>query len=626
MNSVKKNRILQKLFDLDAKTPFILKITIPVLFFIGVWTTSNLYFDYKNMTNKNYELLELRVKQHEMRVLDVLDGIDFSFKNIADDIYKNKTNSDKNLILAQYIKQLKSINQLFLSDKTGQITAGTNPSLIGFDARNSEYFKYHIQNLKNNNLHISKPFVNIYGIYALNISKMMIDSDGTFLGVIVIEVACSYFENALKSDTQQRNLIISLISDNGDVLSSSPQANMAGKNIKEDDPFAEHLVSNLELTRHLSKNRVSVIRNISNYPLILFVSERFDDLIFEWYWHMSSHIFSFILLSSLILLLLRYSIKQQDFLQDTMDSIPSQIAVIDHNGFITAVNKAWVDFSIANSNHIGEMASHTHIGTNYLSICSSIDCNIEDKTDAEQSKDGILAILDGRLSIYKHEYPCHSPYEQRWFSMSVTPLGKDKKHAVIVHTNITERKLAEINITNLAYYDTLTSLPNRRLLSDRLSQAILNSKRSGLHGALMLIDLDNFKPLNDTFGHAMGDLLLIEVAARLYSCVRQVDTVARLGGDEFIVIISGLKADYHTSELEALSVAHKIASSIASPYDLTLDSRNNETIRHHCSASIGITLFIGQETTQENIIKQADAAMYKSKSAGKNSISFYEIK
>ena len=132
--------------------------------------------------------------------------------------------------------------------------------------------------------------------------------------------------------------------------------------------------------------------------------------------------------------------------------------------------------------------------------------------------------------------------------------------------DITEQKEAEEYIRNFAFYDTLTQLPNRRLLNDRLGQAKAASKRSGCYGALMFLDLDNFKPLNDTHGHDVGDLLLIEVAHRITSCVREMDTVARFGGDEFVVMLSELNVDKELSVAQAGNVAEKIRTTLAEPY------------------------------------------------------------
>ena len=199
-------------------------------------------------------------------------------------------------------------------------------------------------------------------------------------------------------------------------------------------------------------------------------------------------------------------------------------------------------------------------------------------------------------------------------------------HYVGTYFDITERKRMEEQVQLLAFYDPLSKLPNRRLLNDRLSQTMAASKRSGCYGALMFLDLDNFKPLNDAHGHVAGDLLLVAAADRLKSCVRQIDTVARFGGDEFVVVISELDPDRTESAAQAALIAEKIRGTLSEPYLLTLkhEGAADLTVEHRCTASIGIALFIGHEASQGNILKWADKAMYQAKEAGRNTTRFFD--
>lgn len=191
--------------------------------------------------------------------------------------------------------------------------------------------------------------------------------------------------------------------------------------------------------------------------------------------------------------------------------------------------------------------------------------------------------------------------------------------------DISDRKQMEEQVRQLAFYDVLTELPNRRMLNDRLAQALALSKRTGLYGALMFIDLDNFKPLNDTYGHGAGDLLLVEVARRLTTGMREMDTVARFGGDEFVVVLNELEENKAEATSHANTVAEKIQATLGEPYEMTLpDSTGEKIVTHRCSASIGVVMFIDHEATQEELLKWADMAMYQAKDAGRNSIRFYE--
>jgi len=192
--------------------------------------------------------------------------------------------------------------------------------------------------------------------------------------------------------------------------------------------------------------------------------------------------------------------------------------------------------------------------------------------------------------------------------------------------NITERKQMEDQVRHMAFYDTLTNLPNRRLLNDRLSQAMAASKRSGCYGVMMFLDLDDFKALNDAHGHSVGDLLLIEAAKRMRNCVREVDTVARFGGDEFVVMIGDLDTDKAESRSQAEKVAMKLRSALAVPFVLKIQHEGaaETRVEHRCTASIGLALFGRHEASPGNVLKWADRAMYQAKAAGCNLIRVHD--
>ncbi len=190
-------------------------------------------------------------------------------------------------------------------------------------------------------------------------------------------------------------------------------------------------------------------------------------------------------------------------------------------------------------------------------------------------------------------------------------------HYVGTFTDITRRKAAEAEIEYLAFFDPLTQLPNRRLLLDRLQHALAASGRSADQGALLFIDLDNFKTLNDSRGHAVGDLLLRQMALALIGCVREGDTVARLGGDEYVVMLEDLGQSPDEAAARAEVIGRKILAAVGEPMLLAGQE-------HHSSASIGITLFSGGGDTVEDLLKRADMAMYRAKAAGRNTLRFFD--
>lgn len=263
----------------------------------------------------------------------------------------------------------------------------------------------------------------------------------------------------------------------------------------------------------------------------------------------------------------------------------------------------------------------------------------QDKTEVELGKlqrdrinDYTLSMAEdeqvwkaGKMQIFeKHRVVgdaiCH-------FEVRKVPIFKeDGSRSGLVETarDITEQKLIEAErviasaqIHQLAFYDNLTGLPNRRLLLDRLQQACSASARNGHHGALMFLDLDNFKNLNDSKGHEVGDMLLLEIAKRLGSCVREGDTMARLGGDEFVVALENLSVHGNEAAARAEAIAEKIRVALSQPCVLK-DHLYTTTI------SIGIVVFKGFEHTLDDLLKQADIAMYQAKAAGRNTVRFYD--
>ena len=206
----------------------------------------------------------------------------------------------------------------------------------------------------------------------------------------------------------------------------------------------------------------------------------------------------------------------------------------------------------------------------------------------------------------------------KWLTISaVTSANGVVTHYIGTHFDISDRKKAEEKIAELAFFDPLTGLPNRTLLGDRLRQSLTNSHRDGNHGAALFIDLDLFKVLNDTKGHAVGDLLLQQVGERLKLGVREGDTVARQGGDEFVVILSDLAPGVEEAAAQVKSIGRKLLDALATPFML-------ETHEHQITASIGATLFSGTQKSIDDILKQADLAMYKAKDSGRNAMRFFD--
>ena len=231
----------------------------------------------------------------------------------------------------------------------------------------------------------------------------------------------------------------------------------------------------------------------------------------------------------------------------------------------------------------------------------------------------VVDVQQGRFVRFEVELQ-DAAGKSAWFDLSLKPIFDEDGQVVLIISegrDITELKQAQAKVERLAYYDELTGLPNRRLLLDHLHKGLAAAQRHGMHGALLFFDLDRFKIINDTLGHAVGDTLLQQVAERLAAKVRAEDTVARLGGDEFVVLLPQLSDEQKDAVNQAKIVADKLCAILAQPYNL-------QGHTHHVTPSIGVVLFPTAADTVDDLLKRADIAMYRSKAEGRNTVRFYD--
>lgn len=285
--------------------------------------------------------------------------------------------------------------------------------------------------------------------------------------------------------------------------------------------------------------------------------------------------------------------------QAILDSVMASIAVLDRQGTVIVHNKAWV-----------QQVPDCAINANFLAACKKTEQTSIPGQDMSASA-GIWSVLQGHLPYYHTDYACGCAPDQNWFSMSVTALRDESGEgaAVVSLQDINQRKMMEIQVRELAFYDPLTGLPNRRLAMERLSQHLAEARRVQTRLAVLFIDLDHFKPINDELGHEVGDWLLQAVTQRILGCVRQSDTAARLGGDEFLVLLPSLQ----TIEA-ALLVAEKIRSALA-----------EEFVTDHgavlkISSSIGVAIYPDHGHSDSDLLRIGDEAMYRAKKHSRDAV------
>jgi len=453
--------------------------------------------------------------------------------------------------------------------------------------------------------------------WGLQLARPLLGKDGRFLGVMVIFLPPEQLTRFFQTLDIGNSTIMSVLSVRGALISRSVDLEKYPESRLDPEQLAEYQRqrTGYALRRSLldQVERGIAHRWVSGYPLLLVVSRSPDAAhaeisgLREVLLALGGGI-SLVVIGALWLLgrAMQQHRKDEVELRIAAKAFQTQegMFVTDGNGVILRINSAFTEITgYAAEDIVGKnprlRSSGRHDAAFYAAMWGRIRATGSWKGEIwNRRKNG---------DIYPE-------------SVTITAVkGADDSvtHYVATMHDISERKAAEEQIHTLAFYDALTQLPNRRLLQDRLQQAMLTSMRSGHHGALLFIDLDKFKQLNDTQGHACGDLLLQRVAQRLQESVREADTVARLGGDEFVVLLEELNPVASVAQQEALAVGQKILAHLNQPYDL-----NGHL--HLSTPSIGATIFCGQKHSLEDLIKQADLAMYQAKGAGRNTQRFFE--
>ena len=467
-------------------------------------------------------------------------------------------------------------------------------------------------------LYISDPVLGrLSKRWGLQLARPLLGKDGRFLGVMVIFLPPEQLTRFIQTLDIGTDTIMSVLSARGALISRSVDLEKYRDSRLDAAQLAEYQNQRAGYSlRHSILDQVErgiAHRWVSTYPLLLVVSRSpetahaeirgLKEVLF-----VLGGMISLVVIGALWLLgrAMQQHRKDEVELRIAEKAFQTQegMFVTDENGIVLRINSAFTEITGYTAGDIvGKNPRLRSSGRHDAAFYSAMWARIR----TTGSWKGEIWNRRKNGEIYPE-------------SVTITAVrGADETvtHYVATMHDISERKAAEDQIHTLAFYDALTLLPNRRLLQDRIQQTMLASMRSGHHGALLFIDLDRFKQLNDTLGHDYGDLLLQQVAQRLKECVRQADTVARLGGDEFVVLLEELNPDATVAREETMAVGQKILASLNRPYDLNGHA-------HLSTPSIGATIFCGLQNSREELIKQADLAMYKAKSAGRNTLCFFD--
>lgn len=513
------------------------------------------------------------------------------------------------------------IHSILVLDQTGAIVLSTQAVEAGQPGSRSDrdYFIPHIRGADRELVFGAPELRSGDGKWILPISRRISTADGEFAGVLVAMVQGAHFQPFYDSIDSRLDGFVALFLSTGWVAVSSPNdQTVVGRNWSDTPLFRKHIPNwptgtVREVLFGAGVERIYSYRALNDYPVVVSYGLAIPTILGPWRqvaWRDGLLLLvGLTALAGIAFVLNRHARRRRETENDlriaaTAFETQQGVIVTDANTVILRVNRAFTeDTGYSAEEAVGKTPSMLSSGRQdqyfYANMWHSL--NTTGSWHGElwnRRKNG-------------EEYP------ER---LSITAL-KDTDgrltHYVATLVDITHEKAAALEIEQLAFFDPLTKLPNRRLLMDRLRHALASSARHGLHGALLFLDLDHFKMLNDTQGHDVGDALLAQVAQRLAHVLREGDSVARLGGDEFVILLEGLSE----RSLEAAELVHiiceKILLTLNEPYLLN-------GCQHHSSVSIGATLLSGQNKTIDELMKQSDLAMYAAKTAGRNTVRFFD--
>ncbi|MCX7173570.1 MAG: diguanylate cyclase [Proteobacteria bacterium] len=628
-----------------------------VLFIFGSYIAYSLVEDHRRIETRETERLTNQAKVVAENLGRQLTSTNLALAGVLKEIPDWRKPGGNGKQAGQHLRALADampgVLTMLIVDANGTVTASDKPELVGRNVAHREYFKT-VKRLPNpNTLYVSIPFLTSRGNFTMNLVRLIPGPDGRFDGVVVASLDPDEFNILLNSVLHTTDMNASLIHGDGMLFLTVPdRKGLVGFDQGKPSSF---------FTRQINSDRKANVFTGTSYPmadesmiamvtiqppelamdkpLVIAVGRKLPAVYAEWKRMSIQNGGLFGVVTLFAILGLIYYQKQWRTLEADVShqrmalekSIEALRVSDEHFRNLTKLTSDWYweqddqfrfvrlhgkldqRTSIANEAHVGK--TRWEIGALNLG-----------EADWERHR----AVLQAHQEFHDFEMQRRDKAGKLyWVSISGMPLfdgqGQFRGYQGVAR-DISLHKSAEEEIKRLAFYDSLTQLPNRRLLNDRLGHALAASKRSKCFGALMFLDLDNFKPLNDLHGHAVGDLLLIEVARRITGCLREMDTVGRFGGDEFAVIVGELDTDPATAKIKAEKVAEKIHSSLADPYVLIHQTAENgdSTVTHRCTASIGITLFSDHMAPRKEILKQADMAMYQAKADGRNLIRFYD--
>lgn len=630
------NKDISRSSQFKKNQPFIWRAVTVFLLVFGSILAWNSYDDYGNTLDKQYQTLESQANLGAVHMAGALRSMDLVLQSVVDDARALPQLPAEVIAQRQqsWLWQFPEINTMATVDSRGRMAtaeslkgAADQAKVRSFDASEREYFTFHRDAKPEDysRFHLSRPFKTITNIYTIIVSRAIRGKDGSFQGVALVSLSTSYFDSILQQVLSKNVLDAAALHNRfGDIVYRLPNPDKyIGKNIADGAAFKLYLASDQNFTRYSGVTvtdglkRILVFSKVANTNLDIGVSAQFDTVMSNWRLNTRNKVLTFFLVAGLSLAL-TWEIQRHLTERQARDKAEQRFRAYFERSMVgmatITAQRGWIDVNPALCEMLGYPVSELLTKT-WPQLCVP--------QDLEYMRQQFGYLLSGEVDEFEtNKRFIHRDGKTIFVHVAARAVRKSDgtiDYVVVLLDDITK-------MHRLAFFDSLTKLPNRSLLNERMSQALASSKRSGHHGAVMFLDLDNFKTLNDTHGHDAGDALLLQVADRLKHCVRGIDTVARFGGDEFVIVLGELAADKAESKLQAETIAEKIRARVSEPYQLTVKHKGEAdcTIQHRCTASIGIALFINDDASQDEIFKWADTAMYKAKDAGRNSVRVYD--
>jgi len=613
-------------------------LVVLVLAVLGAAVAALVAYERQRTLRREGELMMLQARVIEENLGQQLEGMAAALDSVRQKMAALPPAGG----LAQVSDRLKAladampgVRTMLVTDAQGTILASNWPSVTGMNVAQRGYFQTARDQPLPGRLYVSAPFKTLLGVYSINVVKIWIDAEGRFAGIISATLDPAYFQVLLHSVLYAPDMRSTVIHGGGMAFISIPDGNpIAGVNLRVPGSFfSQHTDSQRResllrgRTRVSGEERMAAFRTVQpgalhmDQPLVLSVSRATGAVLAPWH--------KLAWLYGLAYLAVALAVCASTFLLQRKQKELLRLTLLRERESREHAEK--IDLALAGGD-LGLWELDLDTGLRTMDARAQRMVGLAPSAPAEaqpawlerihpDDRAAYLAAVNGQApdeegGAFAFDYRVrHENGQWVWLHSRGKPTrrGSDgaPQHLIGTYLDITQRKNAEAQIAALAFHDPLTQLPNRRLLQDRLEQVQRASTRARTLAALLFLDLDRFKWVNDTLGHDAGDRLLQQVAQRLQACVRASDTVSRQGGDEFVLLIHPLGDTPQQAVAGARAVADTVLRALRQPFVLGGEP-------YTVTTSIGVVLFRGMEESAEQLLKRADQAMYLAKAAGRN--------